>query len=214
MPPATPATATQNVTVTDTTAPVVTAPADVAAIVSGPTTPVNLNGPGTAVDLVDGPVTPVTPDNVGPFPPGETIVTWAATDAALNTGTAPQTVQVLYDFAGFQPPIDNLPVVNSGKAGKVVPVKWQIRDGNGSFIRDLGVVSSIQFAPVLCDDADNAFEDPIEAEATGGTGLRYDTADEHFVYNWKTDKGMNGDCFVLALGLFDGTQHLAKFSLK
>ena len=76
----------------DSTAPVVTAPANVAAEATGPTTPVAL-GTASANDDVDGPLV-ATPDNSGPFPVGVTVVTWSATDAAGNTGTATQNVTV------------------------------------------------------------------------------------------------------------------------
>ncbi|MEE9140615.1 MAG: Ig-like domain-containing protein, partial [Alphaproteobacteria bacterium] len=85
-------TATQTVTVTDTTAPTVTEPADVGAEATGPLTSVDI-GTGSANDLVDGPL-PATPDDTGPFPVGATTVTWSATDGAGNTGTATQTVTV------------------------------------------------------------------------------------------------------------------------
>jgi hypothetical protein len=85
-------TATQQVTVTDTTAPVVTAPVDVAVEATGPTTSVAL-GTATATDLVDGAVA-VSNDAPAAFPVGTMVVTWSATDAAGNTGTATQQVTV------------------------------------------------------------------------------------------------------------------------
>ncbi|PIR00231.1 MAG: hypothetical protein COV66_07015, partial [Nitrospinae bacterium CG11_big_fil_rev_8_21_14_0_20_45_15] len=85
-------TGTQNVTVTDTTPPVVTAPANITQEATAALSPIPL-GTASAVDLVDGPLTP-TPDNVGPFPGGTTTITWSVTDANGNTGTATQTVTV------------------------------------------------------------------------------------------------------------------------
>jgi len=85
-------TATQTVTITDTTAPTVTPPTDITVASTGPTTPATL-GTATASDLVDGTLTP-TADNTGPFAVGEHTITWSATDAAGNTGTATQIVTV------------------------------------------------------------------------------------------------------------------------
>ncbi len=79
-------------TVTDTTDPVVTAPAAVTTEATGAGTTVTL-GTATATDLVDGSVA-VTNDAPATFPVGSTIVTWSATDAAGNIGTATQTVTV------------------------------------------------------------------------------------------------------------------------
>jgi hypothetical protein len=86
------AAATQTITVVDTTPPVVTAPANVTVEATGPTTAVSL-GTATASDIVDGVLT-ATPDQTGPFAPGTYTITWSATDAAGNTGTATQTVTV------------------------------------------------------------------------------------------------------------------------
>ncbi|TLS74950.1 HYR domain-containing protein [Mariprofundus erugo] len=85
-------TATQTVTVTDTTAPSVIAPAAVTVEATGALTAVTL-GSASASDLVDGVVT-ATADQTGPFAPGVYTITWSATDAAGNTGTATQTVTV------------------------------------------------------------------------------------------------------------------------
>jgi len=85
-------TATQTVTVTDTTGPSVTAPADVTKEATGDLTTVSL-GTGTATDLVDGSMSPAA-SPTGPFARGTHTVTWSATDAHGNTGTATQTVTI------------------------------------------------------------------------------------------------------------------------
>ncbi len=81
-----------NVTVADTTDPVVTVPADVSAEATAPLTPVDI-GTATALDNIDGVITP-TASPSGPFPVGQTVVTWTATDAAGNFAQAFQTVTV------------------------------------------------------------------------------------------------------------------------
>ncbi len=85
-------TATQKVTVTDTTPPVVTPPANKTVTATGTNTPVTL-GTATATDLVDGTVT-ATPSTTGPFPVGTTTISWTATDSHGNTATATQTVTI------------------------------------------------------------------------------------------------------------------------
>ena len=76
----------------DDVAPVVTAPADVLANSEGTLTSVDL-GEATATDALDGELTPVA-DNPGPYASGAYTVTWSATDAAGNAGSATQTVVV------------------------------------------------------------------------------------------------------------------------
>ena len=84
-----------SITVADSTAPVIVAPANVTVVTS--VTPVAVElGTATATDAVDGSLTPSN-NLSGPFETGDTIVTWSATDAAGNTGSATQTVTVLFD---------------------------------------------------------------------------------------------------------------------
>ena len=87
------ATATQNVVVSDTTAPTVTAPPAIQAESTGPTTPVDI-GTATATDLVDTNPTISNDAPVNGFPEGTTAVTWTATDASGNSGTATQMITV------------------------------------------------------------------------------------------------------------------------
>ena len=90
-------TATQTVTVRDTTPPAVTTPPDVTAEATGALTTVEI-GAATATDAVD-PNPTVTHDAPGSFLPGATTVTWTATDSSDNTATATQTVTVRFSYA-------------------------------------------------------------------------------------------------------------------
>jgi len=76
----------------DDNPPTVTAPATVNVDATGLFTPVTL-GTATASDVKDGSLTP-TSDATPYYQPGVHTVTWSATDAAGNTGTATQTVNV------------------------------------------------------------------------------------------------------------------------
>jgi Ca2+-binding RTX toxin-like protein len=87
------ATATQKVTIVDTTAPTITAPADITVEATSAT--------DNTVSLVDpeakDSVSHVTITNNAPakFPLGETTITWTATDEAGNTATATQKVTIV-----------------------------------------------------------------------------------------------------------------------
>lgn len=85
-------TATQTITVTDTTAPTVTAPADQTVEATATLTSVEL-GTATASDLVDSSLT-ATASDTGPFALGTHTITWSTTDSSGNTGTATQTIIV------------------------------------------------------------------------------------------------------------------------
>ena len=81
-----------NVLVQDTSAPSITAPADVTAEATGQLTSVVI-GTATATDVVDTDVT-ITNDAPATFPVGTTVVTWTATDDSGNSVTQTQNVTV------------------------------------------------------------------------------------------------------------------------
>lgn len=97
-------TGTATVTVIDTTAPVLTAPAaielesdDASGIAATDSAIVAFLGAATVSDLVDGANPAVSDDSPAVFPVGTTVVTFSATDSSGNTGTAQSTVSVLSD---------------------------------------------------------------------------------------------------------------------
>ena len=87
------AVATQTVTVRDTTAPSVTAPADATLEATAPLTPLGAvqYGTATATDIAD-PGPAVASDAPAAFPLGATAITWTATDSSGNSATDAQTV--------------------------------------------------------------------------------------------------------------------------
>jgi len=86
------ATATQTVTVVDTTAPSVTAPNSIELEATSIDNTVEIGNP-VYDDLVD--IISVTSDSPDTFPLGETVITWTATDSSGNSATATQTVTVV-----------------------------------------------------------------------------------------------------------------------
>ncbi len=143
--------------------------------------------------------------------------TVTAQDNAGNNSYNSCTYRVIYDFAGaggFQAPINNPPVLNTAKAGSAIPVKWQLPNGQGGFISDLGAVTSIQFQQVSCSDVSSTLTDPVEAVATGNSGLHYDYTTNQYIFNWSTLRSWAGSCYNMVLSLNDGSQYEATFLLK
>jgi len=85
-------TATQKITVIDTTAPTIVAPESVQAEATSATENIVTLGEATAADFVG--VQSITSDAPVVFPVGNTVVTWTATDTAGLTATATQTVTI------------------------------------------------------------------------------------------------------------------------
>lgn len=202
------------VTVQDTTAPTVTAPA---AVVTGPTNDLGAivhYGTATASDLVDGDVPVVcTPASGTQFSFGETTVTCSATDAAGNTGTATTTVTVgQFTTDGFGAPIGK-GKTNAVKGGSTVPLKWELFGADGLEFTSVGTVRSGFPKAVQYHCQSGADLSEIADPATGGTSLRYDGKDGQFVYNWQTPK-KPGTCWRLDIGLQDGQTLSVEFLLR
>jgi hypothetical protein len=115
-----------------------------------------------------------------------------------------------HTFGGFFQPVDNPPAINSGRAGRTYPVKFQIRDENGTLVTSLAAVSSITYQAVSCGSFSADPADALETTSTGGTSLRFE--DDQFVYNWKTPS--SAGCYELFVTLADEGAHSANFSLN
>lgn len=150
---------------------------------------------------------------VGTSAAGAKTFTVASSDVAGNHASSTHDYAVQYAFAGFFNPIRNLPMVNIVRAGRTVPVKYDLRDALGAFITDVGSFASLTSAAMACD----ASAPDVEVESTdaaGSTTIHYDLAANQFVYNWKTDAAWAGSCRMLQLTLDDGTTHPAVFEFN
>ncbi len=134
-----------------------------------------------------------------------------AADPAVVHFTVVNPVPGTYSFTGFFQPVENLPVVNTMKAGAAVPIKFSLAGNQGLDIFATGFPSS---QTVSCS-ALSPLSDPVEITLTAGSSsLSYDPATDQYTYVWKTTKGWAGTCRVLTVTLDDGTQHLAYFQFK
>jgi hypothetical protein len=136
----------------------------------------------------------------------------AAATSNYNAATKTVHINVNYTFVGFLQPIDNLPTLNSVKAGQTIPVKWQLKDAAGNLISDLGSLAQngLTSGSVACGSA------PVdvveELSAPGSTVFRFDGT--QFIYNWQTSKSWAGGCRTLQVRLSDGTSYYAQFTFK
>jgi hypothetical protein len=136
-----------------------------------------------------------------------------AVDLAGNVSTKTVPYYVRYEFQGFKPPVDNPLVVNVAKLGSTIPIKWSLLDVSGRYVSDLNVVTSVTSEKIKCPSATT---DPIEETTTLGlTALKYDTANNHYVYSWQTQKSWGTGCRRVYVAFDDGSPpRFADFQLK
>jgi hypothetical protein len=127
--------------------------------------------------------------------------------ASCDIGAFELEMNPIYNFSGFFPPVDNLPTMNTVKAGKGIPVKFSLGGDQGLDIFAAGYPISQQIA---CESATP--QDAIEETVTvGASSLSYDAATDTYTYLWKTNKAWAGTCRQLNVKLNDGTEHMANF---
>ena len=202
------------VEVQDTLAPDISCPSDV--VVNLPMNSTNtsmvVNYPAvTATDSCSSSVTVnSTPASGSVFPVGTTTVNATADDGAGHTSQCSFTVTVQYNFAGFFPPVANLPALNTVQAGRGIPVKFSLSGDKGLGIFAAGSPAS---GTIPCNSSDPAslLEETVTA---GGSSLSYDPVADQYIYVWKTEKAWAGTCRQLVVELNDGSIHRANFKFK
>ena len=113
-----------------------------------------------------------------------------------------------YTPSGFFAPVDNLPTINTVKAGSAVPVKFGLGGNRGLNVLVAGSPSSVL---VACGSGPS---DAIEQTTTAGaSSLSYDAGSARYQYVWKTDKAWVG-CRDLVVRFRDGSTLRARFSFK
>ncbi|HEX8173570.1 MAG TPA: PxKF domain-containing protein [Pyrinomonadaceae bacterium] len=206
------ASSTQTITVIDSTPPTISCPADITVYLpmnsTAVTAPVNFAATGS--DDCGTPTISYSKASGSSFSVGTTAVTATATDAGGNTASCTFNVTVLYNFAGFFSPVNNLPTLNVVNAGRAVPVKFSLSGNKG-----LGIfaANSPASGPITCNSNDPAV-DLIGTVTAGGSSLSYDASSDQYNYVWKTESSWAGTCRQLVITLNDGSVHRANFKFK
>jgi hypothetical protein len=104
-----------------------------------------------------------------------------------------------YYFRGFGTPVDAA-TLNVAKAGRAIPLKWQVFDETVAPVLDLdSAVVKISSVAISCG-ADGGSSDALEEYAAGASGLEH-VGDGVYQLNWKSPKDYAGSCRRLRLDL-------------
>jgi uncharacterized protein len=114
-----------------------------------------------------------------------------------------------YNFTGFFQPVDNLPVINSVKAGQAIPVKFSLGGNQGLNIFAAGY-PKVEFTSCASGTVD-AVETTVTA---GNSSLSYDPTTDQYTYVWKTDKNWANKCGTLQVRFIDGATYTALFKFR
>jgi hypothetical protein len=123
-----------------------------------------------------------------------------------NTG-----IKKAWPFGGFKAPVNAAPTLNTGKAGRSVPVKFSLAGDRGLGVFAPGSPSSKR---VSCPNEGPV--DPLEASTDSQSGLQYDPLTDTYTYVWKTSAAWAGQCRRLSVAFADpdAADHEAVFQFK
>jgi hypothetical protein len=133
-----------------------------------------------------------------------------AVDNADNTQLAPVSVtyKVTTNWSGFSSPVDNLPTLNTAKAGQAIPLKWRITNSSGNPITNLTSVT-VTTSSRNCTSGVSG-TDAIEEYAAGSSGLQ-NQGNGYYQFNWKSPTNYANSCKTINLDMGEGVMRQAAF---
>ena len=119
------------------------------------------------------------------------------------------TVHDVITRAGFYQPVSPVAsFLNPVKGGSSVPLKFEVFVNGEEKTDTAGLRFSV--AQIACT---GGTEVPLAFVTSGGSSLRYDTAEGRFILNWQTPRG-EGSCFVVRMTTADDGSLSALFKLR
>jgi hypothetical protein len=137
----------------------------------------------TTNDPLSGVATPATLSITGGNADGTGTFAATCSGASDNAGNAAPVVsatyQVIYNWAGFLPPVDNPPVVNSVNAGQAIPVKFSL---GGDFGLNIFASGYPMVQSLACGSTGKSSDASEEAVTAGNSNLQYDPSTQTYLY--------------------------------
>jgi hypothetical protein len=160
-------------------------------------------------------VTCTAAPSASPFaatPVGPGTFTVNAVDQAGNTANGNVNYLVVYNFTGFQAPLQaataSTAAVQSDSGsftiGTTVPVAWQLQDANNTYITDITTLTSIvAYSNATCTGPASGAGTTLYNSSTNTSWLNI--ANNTFTFSWNTT-GMTVGCYNLVVTTYDTLQ--------
>jgi len=127
------------------------------------------------------------------------------TDSVGNVGAdvcASFTVQSIYTFRGFLPPVR---ATNNAQAGRNVPLKWFLTlTATGAPVSDKTSFVAVMTYSVDCTTLVGDSSTAVVEKGPGKSGLKYQ-GNGRWMFNWKTSKSYAGTCRMMFVEFSDGS---------
>ncbi|MCA9399564.1 MAG: PxKF domain-containing protein, partial [Candidatus Omnitrophica bacterium] len=120
----------------------------------------------------------------------------------------------LFEFNGFFWPVKSLPAQNTITAGRVVPMRWQLKNASGDFVQDLEAVKSVQYQADNCDGSVDEAGELVDAKSIGNLNVFFTRRTNTYTYLWKTPNNLKGECVDFVLTLGDERSYKARFKFR
>jgi hypothetical protein len=157
--------------------------------------------------------------------PGSDTESFSTSVTATDTGTPPlsdtetcptvgdATVQVVYNFSGFFPPLSGQ-INTKVKQGSGIPVKFSITDCSGTPITTGNHTIEVTFLSGIVPSGDPTVDD-AGMSGDNGINFRYDATGMQWIFNLKTNSTYAvGDTYQITANLDDGTSHDVAIAIK
>jgi hypothetical protein len=148
---------------------------------------------------------------------GSGVITATCAGATDVAGNASQPVSVTYNVqyaltgGGFSGTVNIAPTLNTGHAGRTYQFAFQLTRSDGTVVSDTSVVSRLSYTSVDCGAFSGDPTEALDADSAGNSQLRFDSASQRFLYNWKTPS--TAACYMFFVSLRDGNVLVADFQL-
>lgn len=135
---------------------------------------------------------------------------FTASDMAGNEITKSITYYVNYDYSGVLKPINN-DGSSIFKIGAIIPVKFQLKDANGKYVKN--AIAKLSLVNITNEKVSTEFKAVSTSVQSDENIFRYDSKKNQYIFNLST-KNLKAGTYELRIELDDGTNQITTIRLK